>query len=1166
VKEQVQVGSITAPPMSASRAPAPGKGLSPEGSSLDPSIRGSAERSLGEDLGGVKVRALDPREYPDARAVTRNGDIYVEPDATDDRELFAHELAHVVQQRRSGAPNATSMLEDEADHHASDIARGTPVTVRGVAAPATPLFVRKKQGEGTDEVIGTYEIWVSDEGPETSDAQRVWIELGTDDETRMTIYAVVKKPARAAKEWSDDVKSLIEAKEKLATQASIGGKLKQSRQLKTLVDRKHEKLAESMKEPVSPEPRPEATAPKKKKRKPKNKTKVTSAEDPEWTDDRPFETATGEWIGADYPVVEEEPQLEEGVLEREVDDKNSVSVGKLEDGWTEQGASKHTFHRKTPATLRAPIVDLSGKRTQLDGRTHVDLKGTSFQSMTGGKYGLIFVTLPADYHKLSREQQVKIFQTVVYFDGRAFLLDQVDSDREGLAAGVEKGCTLFGGFSPFVEATAYTRTALLNSAELGGSGRLHGTALPDGTTFMLPPQTEGEAPVPLQVRDGWGFLRESVAHKMGVDTHTPKQGSLERNASANTQMLMWLDEHRDASVELVDHAMSNLDRGLQGKTDDELYRIATTGNFPLRVGTTMPSPTDQVILPSSLGPMQEPVAIHRNPADKPNWTTARSAPATDPTAKFLDSMWGLQYRWSGTTVDSNHDKVVFKGMVGILPDARWPSEWGDSEVLVARSDRKVDSAWSSQEDADVAKGKKPRPEHEERELTGGFLLDGDFNVNRVYAPKSFVAVPAEQMKDINGDYDGDTVHVLARRESPALYDRVAHDQREMSNDKLPKNLHFDAPPSLDQNPYAALEDDDGSGEKKRPTHPQISPADRMVDAHGQRALVGVWSTVADLLLTAHPDHRPKLAADLGYKTEPELWDVILYGIKAGTDLPKTTLSDSRFGTNHQEAVAWLVTEGRRISKHLRKQLKNPHAKRQTKAIATAVRGGTRVTGNARRNQYGIIAKIMRAMNERLTKGTGPVSGEERDRPTRNNSIGNRALQEAHDVIDNAAKRRPASPSELLTAIYDLIGAYSARLADHRAAARWEVMALTLLSPRDVYQDWLARVRLGVDPAGIAEEWAHQVAAVADAYQNFQLSISVATPPPNNAPPPERQDVVHPDENLVALVEAVFGRSAATSPSVMQQLVEDLLDEEDLLSDEEEPPDDEEDDPKAEEDD
>ena len=119
------------------------------GEPLDTDTRGFMEARLGQDFSGVRVHH-DPMssasaEALGARAYTVGDDIMVSrraavPGSREGRRTLAHELAHVVQQRRGGRPpnlDDRGRLEDAADRAAAQVMDGGGmVAVQGAAGPS----------------------------------------------------------------------------------------------------------------------------------------------------------------------------------------------------------------------------------------------------------------------------------------------------------------------------------------------------------------------------------------------------------------------------------------------------------------------------------------------------------------------------------------------------------------------------------------------------------------------------------------------------------------------------------------------------------------------------------------------------------------------------------------------------------------------------------------------------------------------------------------------------------------------------------------------------------------------------------------------------------------------------------------------------------------------
>ena len=154
------------------------------GAALPDSIRAEMERRFGTTFDDVRVH-MDPMAHAvasamNAKALTYGSDVVFgqgrfAPGSSEGRHLLAHELAHVVQQRRGGripVPGGGSFeagLESAADHAADSMA-GTagPVVVAGASGQGVALAPEKNAARDSEpdrtELIG-------------SQAWRAWLEL-----------------------------------------------------------------------------------------------------------------------------------------------------------------------------------------------------------------------------------------------------------------------------------------------------------------------------------------------------------------------------------------------------------------------------------------------------------------------------------------------------------------------------------------------------------------------------------------------------------------------------------------------------------------------------------------------------------------------------------------------------------------------------------------------------------------------------------------------------------------------------------------------------------------------------------------------------------------------------------------------------------------------------
>jgi len=124
-----------------------------QGDSVDPSLRRKIHRSLGQDVGDVRIHTGQAAQAEaarrDARALTRKKDIYFardeyRPETKEGKRLLVHELAHTIQQSGAGADMAgRESLEAEADHASGAVAAGRPGRV-GLRAASGAVQLQEK--------------------------------------------------------------------------------------------------------------------------------------------------------------------------------------------------------------------------------------------------------------------------------------------------------------------------------------------------------------------------------------------------------------------------------------------------------------------------------------------------------------------------------------------------------------------------------------------------------------------------------------------------------------------------------------------------------------------------------------------------------------------------------------------------------------------------------------------------------------------------------------------------------------------------------------------------------------------------------------------------------------------------------------------------------------
>lgn len=138
------------------------EGLASPGKPLEEHTRRVMETGLGHDFSNVRVH-VDERADAAARALgasayTIGNDIAFasgkyDPESPAGKERIAHELTHVVQQRRNAGPavNASPAHEAEARNAGANVVAGKSVTIGQAAAAGSVQFDKEKDDNPLDE-------------------------------------------------------------------------------------------------------------------------------------------------------------------------------------------------------------------------------------------------------------------------------------------------------------------------------------------------------------------------------------------------------------------------------------------------------------------------------------------------------------------------------------------------------------------------------------------------------------------------------------------------------------------------------------------------------------------------------------------------------------------------------------------------------------------------------------------------------------------------------------------------------------------------------------------------------------------------------------------------------------------------------------------------------
>jgi muconolactone delta-isomerase len=308
-------------------------------------------------------------------------------------------------------------------------------------------------------------------------------------------------------------------------------------------------------------------------------------------------------------------------------------------------------------------------------------------------------------------------------------------------------------------------------------------------------------PIALRPFDGCGFVRQSVAQRMpscrqvlqgqhGEQARVPAFGERE---PANLPSMALQHYPRDERV--VKEATASMREQL--RQPDALsgaqaaYRSATTTRMRGRISVAVPSADDKLHLPAlkSRDIGDAGLLVGRSPYDKPNLRPIEPARVgtqakQDPTAEFLSTATAIQYGFVAQEAvpqqgGGDNDAPMFfaKGLMVVVPDALWPADFDDRDVVMSAEDIKTHSGWTASKDrvttpTDVS--------------STGILM-----ATELLAPGSLVALPPAEQGKLDGDFDGDPLTIVSDR--PALFELVQrHDQQQHPPALKPPKTHTPA--------------------------------------------------------------------------------------------------------------------------------------------------------------------------------------------------------------------------------------------------------------------------------------------------------------------------------------------------------------------------------------
>ncbi|MGY3613818.1 shikimate kinase [Bradyrhizobium sp. USDA 10063] len=460
--------------------------------------------------------------------------------------------------------------------------------------------------------------------------------------------------------------------------------------------------------------------------------------------------------------------------------------------------------------MQLPVVDMQGRRVATEPETRYSI----FHRLTSGALPVVAVQLPA---KLSTFMLARTLTV----DGVPYRLDlfggsklkppkptlsQIAARAPGAQPAASSGGKLLAipyaetapgtafeqlsrAWAPFKEAYWYTQRRGFAAPPAIKDLGPHDYALEGAFKLLLLPDrpatkahpfklTGPEGPIALRPHDGCGFIKASLAEQMPAVHRVGHQEGPDRlrafgegrRSSVPPSALQHYPRNDQVAEEASEKAKTWLEsRDGRELTSEELFRTVTTGHTDGPGAVAVPSDDGCLHVPklkSDTLPGTGGVLIGRAPYDKPNLRPlaaerVKSAADGDPTAAFLDWCVAMQYSFSVAQksreeLAADDPSFFAKGILIVVPDEMWPANYADRGLVMSAEDVKCHSSWTKRKDR----------------ATVDMPVDcvGILQATELFAPGSLVAVPPDEQKKLDGDFDGDAVIIIGDR--PQLYQHV----------------------------------------------------------------------------------------------------------------------------------------------------------------------------------------------------------------------------------------------------------------------------------------------------------------------------------------------------------------------------------------------------------
>lgn len=386
------------------------------------------------------------------------------------------------------------------------------------------------------------------------------------------------------------------------------------------------------------------------------------------------------------------------------------------------------------------------------------------------------------FTKPIKDRKIPLFMTInniIYrtdvFGGSRLRPDLGDDNYGSLILVSLRAAEFFRHWLTSEESFWYAQRAFMPRSEGVPPQSLHGElrvlTVPDEDNYVI----NGK----FLVHDGFGYIKESVAKRLGLRPLERSDASHKRNVAY--QSLQSYDIDMRASKNLFDGLVN---RHRSGELEPLSPLDQANGYSPTLPKTTavgVPIAGRSIMVPNT--PQWTKLAkngtmIGRNPYSSMSlqWIPHNRVVVNH----NLNSFRAFQYTLTGL-YPGYMDMIsgsFFKGLLGVISDKDWPAELNNIDLVVSSKDEKLNQAWLEEADKDHDQARTRR-----------ITMHGVLYVTDDMYKKHVMGLPPELTDKLAGDFDGDEYDALDSEAYPDVVNMaIAQSGKAIANPKIRKSF------------------------------------------------------------------------------------------------------------------------------------------------------------------------------------------------------------------------------------------------------------------------------------------------------------------------------------------------------------------------------------------